>query len=92
MILNKVNYKNLALYGIFKINNNYTVDADNLKVNATVSISYNLSNIQETITSIDEQITELRADEEITFEVKETLIEDYEEQLEILNFIKGKLS
>jgi|TARA_B110000908_G_C9845095_1_gene267350 hypothetical protein len=92
MILNKVNYKNLALYGIFKINNNYTVDADNLKVDATVSISYNLSNIQETITSIDEQITELRADEEITFEVKETLIEDYEEQLEILNFIKGKLS
>ena len=92
MILNKVNYKNLALYGIFKINNNYTVDADNLKVNATVSISYNLSNIQETITSIDEQITELRADEEITFEVKETLIEDYEEQLDILNFIKGKLS
>jgi len=83
MILNKVNYKNLALYGIFKINNNYTVDADNLKVDATVSISYNLSNIQETITSIDEQITELRADEEITFEVKETLIEDYEEQLEI---------
>jgi len=79
MILNKVNYKNLALYGIFKINNNYTVDADNLKVDATVSISYNLSNIQETITSIDEQITELRADEEITFEVKETLIEDYEE-------------
>ena len=56
MILNKVNYKNLALYGIFKINNNYTVDADNLKVDATVSISYNLSNIQETITSIDRRL------------------------------------
>lgn len=92
MILNRINYKNLALYGVFNINDNYTVDTDNLRVNATVSISYNLSDIRETITSIDEQVTELRADEEITGEVKETLLEDYEEQLEILNFIKGKLS
>lgn len=92
MILNRINYKNLALYGVFSINDNYTIDTDNLRVNATVSISYNLSDIRETITSIDEQVTELRADEEITGEVKETLLEDYEEQLEILNFIKGKLS
>ena len=92
MILNKINYKNLALYGILKINNNYTIDKDNLRVNATTSISYNLSDIQETITSIEQQVNELEANEDIDPELKYLQLDDYQEQLEILKLIEGKLS
>ena len=92
MILNKINYKNLALYGILKINNNYTIDKDNLRVNATTSISYNLSDIQETITSIEQQVSELEANEDIDPELKYLQLDDYQEQLEILKLIEGKLS
>ena len=92
MILNKINYKDLALYGILKINNNYTIDKDNLRVNATTSISYNLSDIQETITSIEQQVIELEANEDIDPEFKDFQLDDYQEQLEILKLIEGKLS
>ena len=92
MILNKINYKNLALYGILKINNNYTIDKDNLRVNATTSISYNLSDIQETITSIEQQVSELEANEDIDPELRYLQLDDYQEQLEILKLIEGKLS
>jgi len=92
MILNKINYKNLALYGILKINNNYTIDKDNLRVNATTSISYNLSDIQETITSIEQQVIELEANEDIDPELRYLQLDDYQEQLEILKLIEGKLS
>ena len=92
MILNKINYKNLALYGILKINNNYTIDKDNLRVNATTSISYNLSDIQETITSIEQQVSELEVNEDIDPELRHLQLDDYQEQLEILKLIEGKLS
>ena len=92
MILNKINYKDLALYGILKINNNYTIDKDNLRVNATTSISYNLSDIQETITSIEQQVSELEANEDIDPELRYLQLDDYQEQLEILKLIEGKLS
>ena len=92
MILNKINYKNLALYGILKINNNYTIDKDNLRVNATTSISYNLSDTQETITSIEQQVIELEANEDIDPELRYLQLDDYQEQLEILKLIEGKLS
>lgn len=92
MILNKINYKNLALYGVFSINDNYTIDTDNLTVNATINISYNLSDIQGTITSIEQQISELEANEDIDPELRYLQLDDYQEQLEILKLIEGKLS
>ncbi len=92
MILNKINYKNLALYGVFSINDNYTIDTDNLTVNATINISYNLSDIQETINSIEQQVSELEANEDIDPEFKDFQLDDYQEQLEILKLIEGKLS
>jgi len=92
MILNKINYKNLALYGVFSINDNYTIDTDNLTVNATINISYNLSDIQETINSIEQQVSELEANEDIDPEFKYFQLDDYQEQLEILKLIEGKLS
>lgn len=92
MILGKINYKHLAIYGILKINNGYTVDKDNLRVNANVSISYNLSDIEQTIDNIQLKIEELDSDEDMTTEIKDNLNESYEEQLEILNTLKEKLS
>ena len=92
MILNKINYKNLALYGVFSINDNYTIDADNLRVNATISVSYNLSDIRDTISSIEAQVSELNNDEEMDPELSDIKNYDYQEQLEILNLIEGKLS
>ena len=92
MILGKINYKHLAIYGILKINNGYTVDKDNLRVNANVSISYNLSDIEQTIDNIQSKIEELNSDEDMTTEIKDNLNESYEEQLEILNILKEKLS
>ena len=92
MILNKINYKNLALYGIFSINNNYTIDTDNLTVNATVNVSYNLIDIQETITSIEQQVNELKTNEEMDPEFRDFQLDDYQEQLEILKLIEGKLN
>jgi len=92
MILNKINYKNLALYGVFSINDNYTIDTDNLTVNATINISYNLSDIQGTITSIEQQVSELEANEDIDPELRYLQLDDYQEQLEILKLIEGKLS
>ena len=92
MILNKINYKDLALYGILKINNNYTIDSDELRVSATVSISYNLSDIEDTILQIKQQVEELANDAEQTTEIRDHLNQDYSEQLEILNLIKEKLS
>lgn len=92
MILGKINYKHLAIYGILKINNGYTVDKDNLRVNANVSISYNLSDIEQTIDNIQSKIEELDSDEDMTTEIKDNLNESYEEQLEILNTLKEKLS
>ena len=92
MILNKINYKNLALYGVFSINDNYTIDTDNLTVNATINISYNLSDIQETITSIEQQVNELKTNEEMDPEFRDFQLDDYQEQLEILKLIEGKLN
>ena len=92
MILGKINYKHLAIYGILKINNGYTVDKDNLRVNANVSITYNLSDIEQTIDNIQSKIEELNSDEDMTTEIKDNLNESYEEQLEILNTLKEKLS
>ncbi len=92
MILGKINYKHLAIYGILKINSGYTVDKDNLRVNANVSISYNLSDIEQTIDNIQLRIEELDSDEDMTTEIKDNLNESYEEQLEILNTLKEKLS
>ena len=92
MIINKITPKYLALYSIFKEYNNYTIDNNNLTVNANLQISYNLSDIEALITSTNSKLEDINNDEDISTEYKETLKEDYEEILEILNTIKEKLS
>ena len=92
MITNKITPKYLVLYSIFKEYDNYTIDSNNLIVNANLQISYNLSDIEALITSTLSKLDDVDNDEDISTEYKETLREDYEEILEILNTIKEKLS
>ena len=92
MITNKITPKYLALYSIFKEYDNYTIDNNNLLVNANLQISYNLSDIEELIISTNSKLEDANNDEDISTEYKEALKEDYDEILEILNTIKEKLS
>lgn len=92
MILNKINYKNLALYGIFEIGTGYTIDKDNSVVTGTFNITYNLADIQNSIDQINSGIENINSDSEMSQEEKSLWLEDYEEQLEILNLIKEKIS
>ena len=92
MIINKITPKYLALYSIFKEYDNYTIDNNNLIVNANLQISYNLNDIEALIISTLSELEDANNDEYISTEYKEALKEDYEEILEILNTIKEKLS
>ena len=92
MITNKITPKYLALYSIFKEYDNYTIDNNNLIVNANLQISYNLSDIEALITSTNSKLEDANNDEDISTAYKEALKEDYDEILEILNTIKEKLS
>ena len=56
MIINKITPKYLALYSIFKEYDNYTIDNNNLTVNANLQISYNLSDIEALITSTNSKL------------------------------------
>ena len=92
MIINKITPKYLALYSIFKEYDNYSIDNKNLIVNANLQISYNLSDIEALIISTLSKLEDVNNDEDISTEYKETLREDYEEILEILNTIKKNLA
>jgi hypothetical protein len=92
MITNKITPKYLALYSIFKEYDNYTIDNNNLIVNANLQISYNLNDIEALIISTLSKLEDANNDEDISTEYKEALKEDYEEILEILNTIKEKIS
>ena len=73
MITNKITPKYLALYSIFKEYDNYTIDSNNLIVNANLQISYNLSDIEALITSTSSKLDDVDNDEDISTEYKETL-------------------
>ena len=91
MILNHLSSKLLALYGVLETYDSYTVDSDSLEVNATISIGYNLTDIQERIDDLNLQITELDNDEEMDEELKMCKLDDLQEVLEILTVIKDKI-
>lgn len=92
MILNTITSKNLALYGILDMYDNYTVDKDNLMVTANVQISYNLSDIEEKITTIENKMNSIDDEENYSNEEKELIKQDYQEVLDIFNLMKSKLS
>lgn len=92
MILNKINYKNLALYGLLEIDSDINIDKVNSRATGSFNIAFNLSDIQNTINEINSGIENINSDSEMSQEEKSLWVEDYEEQLEILNLIKEKIS
>ncbi len=92
MILNTLTPKNLALFGILHTYDNYTINKDNLLVTATVEIAYNLGDIQTKIDSITTKVENLEDMEGISDETKDYILQDYNEILETLRFLKDKLS
>ena len=92
MILNKINYKNLALYGLLEIDSDINIDKVNSRATGSFNIAFSLPDIENTIQSINTNIEYINADNDISTETKELYLQDYEEQLEILNLIKEKVS
>ena len=92
MIISKLNYKDLATYGILCINNGYTIDTENNTLNANVSIAFNLTDIQIQIEKLENSISEIGIDYENEPEILEVYKNGYEELLEILYLIREKLS
>jgi|TARA_R100000081_G_C4815729_1_gene174862 Mg2+ and Co2+ transporter CorA len=92
MILNTLTPKNLALFGILHTYDNYTINKDNLLVTASVEIAYNLGDIQTKIDSITTKVENLEDMEGISDETKDYILQDYNEILETLRFLKDKLS
>lgn len=92
MIISKLNYKDLATYGILCIDNGYTVDTENSTLNANVSIAFNLTDIENQIQKLVNSISEIETDYENEPEILEVYKNGYEELLEILYLIREKLS
>ena len=92
MIISKLNYKDLATYGILCINNGYTIDTENSTLNANVSIAFNLTDIENQIQNLENSISEIETDYESEPEISEVYKNGYEELLEILYLIREKLS
>ena len=92
MIISKLNYKDLATYGILCINNGYTIDTENSTLNANVSIAFNLTDIENQIQKLENSISEIETDYESEPEISEVYKNGYEELLEILYLIREKLS
>ena len=92
MIISKLNYKDLATYGILCINNGYTIDTENSTLNANVSIAFNLTDIENQILKLENNISEIENDYESEPEILEVYKNGYGELLEILYLIREKLS
>ena len=92
MIVSKLNYKDLATYGILCINNGYTIDTENSTLNANVSIAFNLTDIENQIQKLESNISDIETDYESEPEILEVYKNGYEELLEILYLIREKLS
>ena len=56
------------------------------------NIAFSLPDIQNSINEINSGIENINSDSEMSQEEKSLWVEDYEEQLEILNLIKEKIS
>ena len=93
MILNTISPKNLILFGIFETlgEEAYTIDKDNLMVTATVNIAFNVTSIEEKISSVNQKIDNLEEIEDVSDEVKENMRDSYLEVLEILTVMREKL-
>lgn len=92
MVLNYLNPKQLSLYGILNNFPGYTVNHDTMMVEIHEEIAFNLTDIEQQINEVEEEIAAIEVDENFHEEVKFYKIEDLNEVLEVLNVLKNKLN
>ena len=92
MITDYFSEKELALYGIMNNFTGYTIDQDNLLVSVNVQMAYNINGIDSDISSLEQQIENLEADEELNSEYKILKLENLRDVLEIKKVLKEKLN
>ena len=92
MITDYFSEKELALYGIMNNFTGYTIDQDNLLVSVNVQMAYNVNDIDSEIASLEQEIENLEADEELNSEYKILKLENLRDVLEIKKVLKEKLN
>lgn len=92
MITDYFSEKELALYGIMNNFTGYTIDQDNLLVSVNVQMAYNINGIDSDISSLEQEIENLEADEELNSEYKILKLENLRDVLEIKKVLKEKLN
>ena len=92
MITDYFSEKELALYGIMNNFTGYTIDQDNLLVSVNVQMAYNINDIDSEISSLEQEIENLEADEELNSEYKILKLENLRDVLEIKKVLKEKLN
>ena len=92
MITNYLSEKQLALYGILKNFDGYTVDKSAGTVSVNVEMAYNISDIQSQIDQLESEITDMEENQDINSEYKALTIDDKREIVDILKVLLEKLS
>lgn len=92
MITNYLSEKQLALYGILKNFDGYTVDKSAGTVSVNVEMAYNISDIQSQIDQLESEITDMEENQDINSEYKALTIDDKREIIDILKVLLEKLS
>ena len=92
MITDYFSEKELALYGIMNNFTGYTIDQDNLLVSVNVQMAYNINGIDSEISSLEQEIENLEADEELNSEYKILKLENLRDVVEIKKVLKKKLN
>ena len=92
MITDYFSEKELALYGIMNNFTGYTIDQDNLLVSVNVQMAYNINDIDSEISSLEQEIEDLEADQELNSEYKILKLENLRDVLEIKKVLKEKLN
>lgn len=92
MITNYLSEKQLALYGILKNFDGYTVDKSAGTVSINVEMAYNISDLQSQIDQLESEITDMEENQDINSEYKALTIDDKREIIDILKVLLEKLS
>ena len=92
MITNYLSEKQLALYGILKNFDGYTVDKSAGTVSVNVEMAYNISDVQSQIDQLESEITDMEENQDINSEYKALTIDDKREIIDILKVLLEKLS
>ena len=92
MITNYLSEKQLALYGILKNFDGYTVDKSAGIVSVNIEMAYNISDVQSQIDQLESEITDMEENQDINSEYKALTIDDKREIIDILKVLLEKLS